>query len=339
MQVKLDEGKLLTNDGELTQTGYATKLVKSYNRKDIKAKKSRIRESNYYFLANSTHGISLLIGDYSYYSIFTLSLFDLTKNEELSKSSIKLFSNGKLCLPSKVKDEFSLENKKVKISSKFEDNKIHLLISWKKFKNDKDVRADLYLEPQVEDSIVTCNSLNKPLHFNLSQKINLLKGNGYLKFGEEILDFNLDTYGVIRLDRGALTRKNTSYWASMSGVYEGKKVGFNLGYSLLSNPTHTENIFYYGDKSYKLEDVHFDIPINKHGSDSYLEPWKFRSVSKDISLSFTPLIYKKSGFNALIFKEENNLVIGKYSGYILVDGKEYFFSDMLGFAKKVINKW
>ena len=341
MQHKLIPGKLLNATGNLNEAGYATSLVKEYSRSDIKASKWRIKEWDYYYIGNSKYGVALTIADNSYMSLCSLSFLDFEKPRDITKSVMKWFTFGKTKLPSSSKEgDVSFASKTVTMSFKHENGKRHLSCLYKKFTKDKkDLRLDLYLEETNKDSIVVATPFKKVAHFYYNQKINLLKCNGYVKIGEKIYDFNDNTYGVLDWGRGVWTYKNTWFWSSLSGEFEGKKIGFNLGYGFGDTSTHSENIFFYDNKSYKLEDVHFDIPFDKHGKDSFMEPWKFRSISGDINLTFTPILNRHANMNVGIIKSLQNQVFGKFSGYIVIDGKEYFFTDMLGFAEKVTNKW
>ncbi len=341
MQHKLSEGKLLNATGNLNEAGYATSLIKEYNRNDIRGLKWRIKEWDYYYVGNSRYGVALTIADNSYMSLCSLSFLDFSTPCETTKSVMKWFTFGKTKLPSSSKEgDAHFVSKKAEMHFVHENDKRHLTCSWKEFTKDKkDVRLDLYLEETNKDSIVVATPFDKDRHFYYNQKINLLKSNGYVKVGEDIIDFNDDTFGVLDWGRGVWTYKNTWYWSSLSGEFEGKRIGFNLGYGFGNTSTHSENIFFYDDKSYKLEDVHFDIPFTKTGKDSFMEPWKFRSATGDINLTFTPIINRHANMNVGIIQSLQNQVFGKFSGYIIVEGKEYFFTDMLGFAEKVTNKW
>ena len=341
MQIKLLPGKLLNEDGNLYQAGYANSLVKDYSRRDIKASKWRIKEWDYYYVGNSKYGVALTIADNSYMSLCSLSFLDFENKVDNTKSVIKFFSFGKLKLPSSSKEgDVHYKTKNVEMDFVHFLGKRHLTCSWKKFTKDKkDIRLDLYLEETNKDSIVVATPFEKDKHFYYNQKINCLKANGYVKVGEHIYSFNDNTWGVLDWGRGVWTYKNTWFWSSMSGEFEGKRIGFNLGYGFGDNTTHSENIFFYDDKSYKLEDVHFDIPISKSGKDSFLEPWKFRSITGDVNLTFTPVMNRHANMNVGVIQSLQNQVFGTFSGYILIEGVEYFFTDMPGFAEKVKNKW
>ena len=341
MQIKLLPGKLLNEDGNLYQAGYANSLVKDYNRLDIKASKWRIKEWDYYYVGNSKYGVALTIADNSYMSLCSLSFLDFEKKEDNTKSVIKFFSFGKLNLPRSSKEgDVHYKSKNVEMDFVHFLNKRHLTCSWKKFTKDKkDVRIDLYLEETNQDSIVVATPFEKGKHFYYNQKINCLKANGYVKVGDYIYSFNENSWGVLDWGRGVWTYKNTWFWSSMSGEFEGKRIGFNLGYGFGDNTSHSENIFFYDDKSFKLEDVHFDIPISKFGRDDYLKEWKFRSSTGDINLTFAPILNRHANLNIGIIKSLQNQVFGVFSGYIVIDNEEVYFENCLGFAEKVSNRW
>ena len=79
-QIKLTSGKLLNVYGNLNQAGYATSLVKEYSRQDIKARKLRIKEWDYYYIGNQDYGIALTIDDNSYMGLGSVSVLDF-KND------------------------------------------------------------------------------------------------------------------------------------------------------------------------------------------------------------------------------------------------------------------
>lgn len=61
MQKQLTTGPLLDHSGNLTEAGYATQLVKTYDRNKIKAGKTRIKEWDYYLIYNDQFGVNLLL--------------------------------------------------------------------------------------------------------------------------------------------------------------------------------------------------------------------------------------------------------------------------------------
>ena len=61
MQNKVTKaGDLLDEKGHLIECGYATKLIKKYDRNHIKAGKLRIKEWDYYLIYNDKYGIAIV---------------------------------------------------------------------------------------------------------------------------------------------------------------------------------------------------------------------------------------------------------------------------------------
>ena len=110
MEQELSFGSLLDKDGNLSQRGFAYSLIKEYKRNDIKGMKSRIKEWDYYYIADSNYGIALTIDDNSYMGLVSLSVLDIRNGKEiLTKSPIFWFPNGKTNLPSSSKDGDSIK--------------------------------------------------------------------------------------------------------------------------------------------------------------------------------------------------------------------------------------
>lgn len=340
MQHKLEPGRLLYDDGNLAEAGYATSLVKEYNRSWIKAHSLRIKEWDYYYIGNENHGIALTIADNSYMSMVSISFLNFVSKTETTKSIIKFFPKRKLNLPSTSETgDIEYNSKKCNISFKHVDGKRRIQANFKNFDNKIDLRCDLYLTETNEDSMVIATPFKKNKHFYYNQKINLLSSSGYVKIGETIYDFNKDTFGVLDWGRGVWTYKNTWYWSSLNAVDHGKRIGFNLGYGFGDTSAASENMLFIDDKSYKLDQVHFDIPINKFGKDDYMKPWKFRSQDGTIDLTFTPILNRHAASNAIIIKSIQNQVFGHFNGTIMVDDRVVAINDLMGFAEKVTNYW
>lgn len=340
MNHELIDGPLLDDNGDLLEAGYATSLVKTYDRNKIKAGKSRIKEWDYYYVGNKDYGIALTIADNSYMSLISVSYLDFQNKINITKSVMKFFTFGKLSLPFTSKTgDLSYKNKKIDISFKHENGKRHLTLHFKKFSRKEDLRADIYLEETNRDSMVIATPFKKKAHFYYNQKINLLRSSGYMKLGDKLIDLSVNTYGVLDWGRGVWTYSNTWYWSSLNSTYQGKRIGFNLGYGFGDTSAASENMFFYEDRSYKLGDVHFDIPISKFGRDDYLKEWKFRSDSGDVNLTFTPVMNRHANMNVIFIKSLQNQVFGLFSGYFVIEGKEVYFENLPGFAEKVHNAW
>lgn len=340
MQHALTKGKLLNEKGELNEAGYAFSLVKEYHRHEIKAPKSRIKEWDYYYFGDEEYGVALTIADNSYMALISASVLDFKEKKEWTKSYMKWFTGGSLCLPSSSEDgSIAVEDTKFNFSFVNNKGERHLVCSLKKLSKDYDFCCDITLKARNDKSMVIATPFKgAKKHFYYNQKINLLQASGYFKFGPVNHEFSKDTYGVLDWGRGVWTYSNTWYWSSLNGIYKGHLYGFNLGYGFGDTNAASENMFFYDNRAYKLEDVTFNIPTLK-GKEQYLEKWTFTSKNGDIDLVFEPLIDRYSNTNALIIQSKQHQVFGRFSGTIKVEGKSYTFENLIGFAEKVKNRW
>lgn len=335
----LKEGPLLDDKGCLIEAGYATSLVKKYDRKAIKVKGMRIKEWDYYYFGDDEKGIALTVADNSYMWLTSVTYFDFTKPLEITKTMMGWLSNGKLCMPHSSKEgdvNFVKKNQSFKFTKKGPQRYLKVWI--KNFHKQKDLKVDLKIEETIKDSMVIVTPFKKAKHFYYNQKINLLKAEGHVEMGDNKIAFN-QAYGVLDWGRGVWTYKNTWYWSSLSGVSENHKIGFNLGYGFGDTSYATENMFFYDDQCYKFDDVLFDIP-QKDNRDDFMSPWKITSKDNKINLTFMPILDRHSHTNVLVIASNQHQVFGKFSGtFKISDNQEVHLKDMMGFAEKVMNKW
>ena len=340
MEHELSKGPLLNDKGELNEAGFAYQLVKEYNRNQIKAKRSRIKEWDYYYFGDDKYGVALTIADNSYMALISATVLDFKEKKEWTKSYMKWFTDGSLCLPSDSFKGDLLVEEDNKYDFKFynDGHKRHLVCFLRNLRDKYDFTCDVVLNRTNDKSMVIATPFkDHPRHFYYNQKINLLSAEGKFKFGPISHKFN-NAYGVLDWGRGVWTYSNTWYWSSLSAPYKGHLVGFNLGYGFGDTSAASENMFFYDKKAYKLADVKFNIPL-KDGKEDYLGKWTFTSEKGDIDLVFEPLIDRYSNTNALIIRSKQHQVFGKFSGTIKVEGNSYSFENLIGFAEKVKNRW
>ena len=336
----LKEGPLLDNNGNLLEAGYSFSLVKEYKREQIKKIKGlRIKEWDYYFFHDSNYGIALTVADNSYMGMLSLSLIDFKNKKEITKSSMEFFTLGDYDLPSTSKEgHIYVETKKAKFSFETDEKERRLVVKFKNFYNGKDFRGEFVLKQTTNKSMVIATPFKQNKCFYYNQKINLLKAEGHYSIGEEVYTLEPNSFGVLDWGRGVWNYKNTWYWSSLNAFDKGHKIGFNLGYGFGDTSNASENMFFYDDKAYKLNDVKFIIPeVNKEKL--YLNPWNIASENKDIDLVFVPILDRHSNDNVLIIQSNQHQVFGRFAGFITIDDKKYHIDNLLGFAEIVKNRW
>jgi hypothetical protein len=336
------KGPLLTPDGTVSEAGYATSLIKEYDRKAIKANKLRIKEWDYYFIGNERYGVALTVADNGYMGLDSISLLDFQTGFQHTNSPMSVMTLGKLNLPptSEVGDIES-GNKKYHISFK-NDGKFRCLnFRMDNFLDGKPIEGDIILTNHNEDSMVIVTPFaEKETAFYYNQKINCLPARGSVTFdGRTYLFDPTDSFAVLDWGRGVWTYENTWYWGSASGMLDKIPFGFNIGYGFGDTSAASENMLFYNNKAHKLSQVTFNIP-QKDGKDDFMSPWTFTSDDGRFEMDFVPVMNRASNTDFKILCSDQNQVFGKFTGKaVLDDGTVLEVKDFFGFAEKVYNKW
>ncbi len=335
----LEPGPLLDKKGNINQAGYAFSLVKTYNKEDIKVSKLRIKEWDYYYIGDENFGLALTIADNGYMGLTSASILNFNNTMIDETSNIFWFPLGKTKMPTSSKDG-SVKVKKKGYDFNFinEKGKRRLICEIKNFKK-KYFYCDISLSLTNPNSMTIVTPFKKPKHFYYNQKINLLKVKGYFVFGKLKYEFKNDAYAVLDWGRGVWTYKNAWYWSSLNSIEDNHLIGFNLGYGFGDTKAASENMVYYDEEAYKLDDVIFDIPRFKNGKHDYLSTWKIYDKRGDVNLTFTPLLDRHAKINAVIVGQDSHQVFGYFKGQIKVENKTINIKRLLGFAEYVKNRW
>jgi len=343
MEHRLTPGRLLDASGRLIEAGYATHLVRQYDRKAIKAPALRIKEWDYYLIYNDRFGIALTLDDNSYMSMLSASILDFTVPAERTVSPIGLFPMGKTGLPSTSEEGTShLVIGKSEFTFTVENGKRHLVCRLENFRDGKPFTADIWLTEEPEDSMVIATPFpDAPKAFYYNQKIVGMRASGTVDAAGERYEFDpAESFGLLDWGRGVWTYSNTWYWGAAHGEVDGKIVGFNIGYGFGDTSAASENMIFVDGKAHKFETVSFHIPKTTDGKDDFLKPWTFTSPDGRFEMEFEPILDRASRTSVLVIESDQHQVFGRFSGkMVLDDGSVVELKDFLGFAEKVKNRW
>ena len=332
---------LLDAHGQLTEPGYAKKLLPVYRRSDIKASPLRIKEWDYYCVNNGRFAFCLTIADNGYMGLDSISLLDFEEGWEITSSPMSVMTLGKVGLPeTSAKGDVRHGNKKYSIS--FENDgsgKRILTASMENFGPKGAIVASVELFDEPEESMVICTPFDKPAHFYYNQKINCMRAKGQVSYGGRVYEFDpADSFGVLDWGRGVWTYHNTWYWGSASyKLPNGDTFGWNIGYGFGDCSAASENMLFYKGKAHKLSQVKFNIP---GGEKDFLAPWTFTSDDGRFEMDFAPVLDRASCTDVKLIKSDQHQVFGLFTGKaVLDDGTVIEVRDFPGFAEKVENKW
>lgn len=348
MQNKLTAGNLLDENGRLAQAGYATSLVKKYDRNAIKAGKGKIKEWDYYLVYNSRYGVALTVDDNGYMGMISASLLNFCDKCHITTSKMFAFPMGKVGLaadsgPGKL--SYKGNGCEVEFENDGKARKLHLVMA--NFSEKQTFTADLTLFDAPKDSMVIATPFTKPgatelpKEFYYNQKVINMSVSGTVIIGDTKYWFTPpESRGLLDWGRGVWTRDNTWLWSAAQTSIDDKKFGFNLGYGFGDTSAASENMLFYDGTAHKLEGVTFEIPKDEKGGDDYMKPWKFTSTDGRFEARFTPILDRSAKMNALILSTNQHQVFGFFDGVAkLDDGTPIEIKHVLGFAEKVRNVW
>lgn len=333
---------LLDAQGNLTEAGYAKRLLPVYDRTRVRTSTMRLKEWDYYYVGNDRYGVALTIADNGYMGLDSISFLNFGAEPwQITKSPMRIMPMGKTGLPqTSAEGVTAISGKGYVMSFRVADGKRELIAHMDGFRGSDAIDIRLTLTKEPEESMVICTPFDKPGHFYYNQKINCMRASGTVKLGSESYCFEPDSaFGVLDWGRGVWTYHNTWYWGSTSGLCHGVDFGFNIGYGFGDTSAASENMLFFNGKAHKLSQVTFKIPM-KAGKEDYLQPWKFTSDDGRFEMNFQPILDRAVCTDFKLLKSDQHQVFGRYSGTaILDDGSALMIRDLLGFAEKVENKW
>ena len=113
-ETRLTEGPLHHLDGKLAECGWATSLLRAYDRDRIKAPKRRIKEWDYYLVNDDEFAVALTVADMGYVGLISASVMDFAQATSHTASVISPFPMGRFKLPAtSAEGVTSFENNRV----------------------------------------------------------------------------------------------------------------------------------------------------------------------------------------------------------------------------------
>jgi hypothetical protein len=333
-------GPLHDENGRLIETGYATELIKTYDRSRIAARPWRIKEWDYYAVCCDRFALALTIDHNGYMTMDSISLLDFETNSQVTTSRINLPAFAKRSLPpTSVKGDIRVSGKDYELAFENDGTVRRLSGRMDRFSGQDIIGFDLTLtDAPAESMVIVTPYRENPKAFYYNQKINCMRVSGSILFKKkEYVCDPADTFAVLDWGRGVWTYDNTWYWGSASGLADGVPFGFNIGYGFGDTSAASENMLFYDGKAHKLSQVRFHIPGEEK---DFLSLWKFTSDDGRFEMDFVPTLDRASCTDLKLIKSDQHQVFGRFTGKaVLDDGRVIEVRDFPGFAEKVENKW
>ncbi|MBQ7203061.1 MAG: DUF2804 domain-containing protein [Eubacterium sp.] len=331
--------KLLDENGVLIEPGWSKTLIQDYDRNDIKKRKTRIKEWDYYYVMLNSAGLvlCLTVADLGYIGLHSVSIIDMNNGFANSESQIEVLPLGARKMPSTSETgDVRFKNKKLAIEFLKKDNERILRMNYPSYAKGKGIRCNIRLFDEPKDSMVIATPWDNDKNaFYYNQKIVCLRAEGKLEYDGVTFELDSSTdFGGLDWGRGVWTYDNTWYWGSGSGQLDGVPFGFNIGYGFGNTSAASENVVFYNGVAHKLDDVTFNI------SENYVDPWTFTSSDGRFEMDFVPVVDRNEKLDLAVVQTEQHQVFGKMTGYVILDdGTKLEIKDFPCFAEKVHNKY
>ncbi len=332
--------RLLDNDGKMREPGWSRSLVRIYDRADIKKRKTRIKEWDYYCIISNKNniGVCFTVSDLGYLELESVTFLDFSRPFENTQGHMAAFPLGRLNMPSdSSKGDVKIKNKTLAVEYLVRSGKRIIRCDFPSFDSGKGLQVNIELEDLKQDTMVIATPWAEDEQaFYYNQKINCMPAHGRIKYGNEVYELDPETdFGCLDWGRGVWTYDNTWYWGSGSGNVNGHRFGFNIGYGFGDTSAASENVIFYDGKAHKIDDVVFNI------SDNYIDPWTFTSSDGRFEMSFVPIIDRNDYTSvANLIVTDQHQVFGRMTGRAVLDDATVIeIKDFLCFAEKVHNKY
>ncbi|WP_416351981.1 DUF2804 domain-containing protein [[Clostridium] innocuum] len=212
---------LLDEHGSLKEAGWSRSLLQEYRREDIKAKRWRIKEWDYYLILNDFYGVAFTISDDGYIGLQSVSLLDFKKGWEHTETILNAFPMGKLKLPtSSESGSCRYRDKRLDMELQVMKGKRILRCDFQNFYEGKPFHCEITLhQPDMDSMVIATPWKEKKTAFYYNQKINCMRAEGNVSFDGNTIHFDpQDAFGTLDWGRGVWTYDNTWYWGNGNGL-------------------------------------------------------------------------------------------------------------------------
>lgn len=331
---------LLNPDGSLREPGWSKSLVQIYDRNQIKKRKTRIKEWDYYYVMSNKNNFAICftVSDLGYLELDSVNFLDFSKPEDKTDVYLAPFPMGKLNMPATSESgDVRIKNSRLATEFLIKGDKRIIHCDFPSFDGGKGLKANIVLDNLPQDSMVIATPWKEdPKAFYYNQKITCMPASGKVQYGDKVYELCPETdFAGLDWGRGVWTYDNVWYWGSGSGIVDGHRFGFNIGYGFGDTSRASENVIFYDGRAHKIDDVTFNI------SDNYTDPWTFTSSDGRFEMDFAPIIDRSDLTNVMnIILTDQHQVFGRMTGKaILDDGTVVEIKDFLCFAERVHNKY
>jgi len=338
-----EASKLLDDNGDLVQKGWASSPLLDYNPKAIKlsswslVNRMRLKEWDYYGLTGEDFFFSICVSNLGYIGIVFAYHIDFNTKKVTKKVVTRPLGFGcRMPLSSMDGDiHFSTTGVDVDITQTAEGRKVS--VDWENFSGWEPLSANFVIENNEDKNAIVMSTPISDKRFYYNHKINCMKTKGVVSVGDDDYQMIIKPgYTTLDWGRGVWEKETFWNWASASGeLPDGRVFGMNLGTGFGDLSQASENIFYLDGVAHKLGWL--DLQYDKN---DYTKPWLFKTDDDRLDLRFEPFVDNASSENKIFVKVEGHQMFGRYFGTLKTDdGETVELDGFIGWAEEHVAEW
>ncbi len=336
-----EETYLLDENGNLNIPGYSKRNNFIYNKENIGALKTALKEWNFYQISNGKLLVQINFYNIGLFSTVCVELCNMRSGKKISDIIVEPFTYGRNPMDDNADkpSEFRYVKNGKFLEFKVEERKRTLRYEGKAFGRRFAMKFELDMFPEHE-SLVTATPFEKPGRFFFTQKMNSMPTKGVVLFGKKKIFFSRqNTFTVLDWGRGVWPHSNMWYWANGTGRIGSDLFGFELTWGFGNTEAATATALFFNGKCHKIGAVH--IENDPEDGKNWMQPWHITSEDGRLDITMKPFFDNETGVILLgLVGMKSHQVHGLWNGYaVLDDGRRIEIKDMYAFCEKVYNKW
>jgi hypothetical protein len=327
---------LLDTKGNVACPGYAKKMLFRYNRDRIRARPFALKEWDFYQIARGDWILQLTIGHVSYAASISAWLFNIRTGQRRGFSRLKPLPRS-MPMPLNPETPHVLSAGGRDYSARYEvTEKARRLVMTASGKKDQvDIDVTLDNNPGNEKMVIATPFAGKSGRFYLNYKENYWGAVGRARAGDVSVIFDKNTTALLDWGRGVWPFTQEWFWGSATAFLGDRHFGFNIGWGFGDLSAATENMFFYGDRAYKLG----ALKVERDPAD-YLAPWHFSDSDGNFDARMVPFFDNYTETKILFIDTRCHQVYGLFSGAArLPDGTVLPFDNISAFCEHAENRW
>jgi len=332
-------GPLLNNDGTLSQKGYSSHAVLTYNREAIKAAPWRIKEWDFYQVNNGDYCLQMTIGHVGYAGHVSVKLFEFATGQHYEITKMLALPFDSLNMPRSA-EQGDLHYKSKDVEMHFEVYSGGRRLRCRSTsKNHPTIEVDVTLsQPDLTSLVIATPFKEKRTLFYYNHKSNCMPATGTVTIGEGTKQYNFEpetAFGLIDWGRGVWPFSHEWIWGNGSSYVNGKRFGFNIGFGFGDTSAATENMLFYDGKAHKIG--HIYIKLDEGG---FMSPKKITSDDGRFEMTFTPIYDQQTATKLLFVNNSCHQVFARFDGKVVLDDGEVLqVENLVGFVEHAKNNW